>query len=91
MAQTATDIRPRDRRLLLLLRAPICPDCMTPSPVGMRCPECAGSDAGDDGRRLPRRRLRHAPATFVLIASTSLAFLAEVAGGGGGLRRIGFV
>lgn len=20
---------------------PICPDCMTPSPVGMRCPECA--------------------------------------------------
>ncbi len=20
---------------------PICPDCMTPSPVGMRCPECS--------------------------------------------------
>src|ERR1700749_4513022 len=20
----------------------ICPDCMTPTPVGMRCPECAG-------------------------------------------------
>src|ERR687887_2894162 len=20
---------------------PICPDCMTPTPVGMRCPECA--------------------------------------------------
>lgn len=21
---------------------PICPDCMTPTPVGMRCPECSG-------------------------------------------------
>jgi membrane associated rhomboid family serine protease len=21
---------------------PICPDCMTPTPVGMRCPDCAG-------------------------------------------------
>ena len=21
---------------------PICPDCMTPTSVGMRCPECAG-------------------------------------------------
>ena len=20
---------------------PICPDCMTPTPVGMRCPECS--------------------------------------------------
>jgi len=20
---------------------PICPECMTPTPVGMRCPECA--------------------------------------------------
>ena len=41
---------------------PICPDCMTPSPVGMRCPECARQttkvkrDAGAGGRRAADRR-----------------------------------
>jgi len=30
---------------------PICPDCMTPTPVGMRCPECAR-------QRTPVRTLR---------------------------------
>ena len=28
---------------------PICPDCMTPTPVGMRCPECA-RDRTREGR-----------------------------------------
>jgi membrane associated rhomboid family serine protease len=64
---------------------PICPECMTPTPVGMRCPECmrqrtkvmrgpSGSPAFGD-----------APATYVLIGLNVLAFLAEVATGSGGL------
>ncbi len=64
---------------------PICPDCMTPTPVGMRCPECArqrtkvtrgvGGEAG---------LFASAPATFVLIALNAAAFLAEVASASGG-------
>ena len=56
---------------------PICPECMTPTPVGMRCPECArqktkvvrgtGGDRGFDS----------APATFVLIGLNVLAYLAQ--------------
>ena len=61
---------------------PICPDCMTSTPVGMRCPECARE----------RTRVRHGagaasgsdtPATYALIALCVLAFVAELAGGGG--------
>ncbi|HEX6752168.1 MAG TPA: rhomboid family intramembrane serine protease [Solirubrobacterales bacterium] len=64
---------------------PICPDCMTPTPVGMRCPECANQrtrvvrGVGEAGL------FASAPATFVLIALNAAAFLAEIAGGGGGL------
>lgn len=65
---------------------PICPDCMTPTPVGMRCPECAsqrtkvvrnptGTPAGFGAF----------PATYVLIAINVVVFLIEIAGGGGGL------
>ena len=65
---------------------PICPDCMTPTPVGMRCPECSaqktrvvrnptGSPSG----------FASAPATFVLIAINVVAYLIEIAAGGGGL------
>jgi membrane associated rhomboid family serine protease len=64
---------------------PICPECMTPTPVGMRCPECAshrtrvvtGTGGAFGGT--------NAPATIVLIALNVLVFLAEVAGGSGGL------
>ena len=68
---------------------PICPDCMTPTPVGMRCPEC--------GRE--RTRVAQGPAatvagppyvTYALIALSVLAFLflltgtgADPLGGGG--------
>jgi membrane associated rhomboid family serine protease len=61
---------------------PICPDCMTSTPVGMRCPECARD----------RTQVRHstgaptrtdAPATYVLIGICVLAYLAELFGGGG--------
>ncbi|MFL5899103.1 MAG: rhomboid family intramembrane serine protease [Solirubrobacterales bacterium] len=65
---------------------PICPECMTPTPVGMRCPECAsprtrvvrnptGTPAGFEA----------APATYVLIAINVIVFLAEITLGAGGL------
>lgn len=64
---------------------PICPECMTTTPVGMRCPECAGE-------RTEVRRPAAGPigggtvrATYVLIALNVAAFVAQVAGGGGGL------
>jgi membrane associated rhomboid family serine protease len=57
---------------------PICPDCMTPTSVGMRCPECARE-------RTKARTLRsvaHRPiVTEVLIAINAVVFLAEVATG----------
>jgi membrane associated rhomboid family serine protease len=61
---------------------PICPDCMTSTPVGMRCPECARQrtrvTTGVFGRGAT-------PATYVLIALNVIAFLAEVGAGSGGL------
>jgi membrane associated rhomboid family serine protease len=63
---------------------PICPDCMTPTPVGMRCPECASERTKvTRGAVAPSRH--DAPATYVLIALNVAAYLAEIAGGGGGL------
>ena len=41
---------PRDRRLVLQLRAPICYECMTPAAVGFRCPECIAEQRRDSGR-----------------------------------------
>jgi membrane associated rhomboid family serine protease len=68
---------------------PICPDCMTPSPVGMRCPECSKQRTkvvrGVGGTSLGTT----APATFALIAINVAVFLAEIAGGGGGLTPQG--
>lgn len=60
---------------------PICTDCMTSTPVGMRCPECAGDRA--DVRRV--RADRGAPgsvATYVLLAMNVIAFVAELSAGG---------
>jgi membrane associated rhomboid family serine protease len=68
---------------------PICPDCMTPTPVGMRCPECAR-----DRTRVTRGAvgeaslLARAPATFILIAVNVVAFLAEVGTGHGGVGTV---
>src|SRR5213082_233303 len=57
---------------------PICPDCMTPTPVGMRCPECARD-------RTKVRTMRTMPttavATQVLIGLNVIGFLAETATG----------
>jgi len=64
---------------------PICPECMTPTPVGMRCPECA-RERTKVTSGVGQASLRSAaPATFVLIAINVVAYLAEIAGGGGGL------
>jgi membrane associated rhomboid family serine protease len=56
----------------------ICPDCMTPTPVGMRCPDCAGQR-----QRVHTLRSMHADptVTYVLIAVNVLMFLAAGAGG----------
>jgi membrane associated rhomboid family serine protease len=59
---------------------PICPDCMTPTPVGMRCPECARE-------RTPVRTMRNIRSdpvvTYVLIAINVLAFVGEYIAGSG--------
>lgn len=66
---------------------PICPDCMTSTTVGMRCPECARQRT-----RVvrPRAMVDAAPrATEALIAINVAVFLAEVATGHGGLNSAG--
>jgi membrane associated rhomboid family serine protease len=64
---------------------PICPECMTSTSVGMRCPECASQTTkvragqaafGSDASKMP--------ATFVLIGINVIVFLIELAGGGAG-------
>jgi membrane associated rhomboid family serine protease len=53
---------------------PICPDCMTTTPVGMRCPECSKQRTKvmrvRDMAQVPR-------VTYALIAVNVVAFLAE--------------
>jgi membrane associated rhomboid family serine protease len=57
---------------------PICPDCMTATPVGMRCPDCAGQR-----QRVQTLRSMHVDpiATYVLIGINVLLFLGAGAGG----------
>lgn len=62
---------------------------MTPTPVGMRCPECARQRTRvTRGAGAQSALLSSAPATFVLIALNAAAFLAEIAAGSGGLYEI---
>jgi membrane associated rhomboid family serine protease len=66
---------------------PICPECMTSTSVGMRCPECArqttkvrvgaGAFSPTAGRM---------PATIALIAVNVIVFLVELAGGAGSIN-----
>ena len=63
---------------------PICPDCMTPTPVGMRCPECAKQRTKVEA---PRAISAAEPrATQILIAINVIVFFGQVLGGGGGIR-----
>jgi membrane associated rhomboid family serine protease len=57
---------------------PICTDCMTATPVGMRCPDCAGRK-----QRVHTLRSMHVDptVTYVLIAVNVLMFVAAGAGG----------
>ncbi len=64
---------------------PICPECMTPTPVGMRCPECASQRTKVTVGVPSGSAFARAPATFVLIALNVIVFLAEVATSHGGL------
>lgn len=62
---------------------PICTDCMTSTPVGMRCPDCAGHRT-EVRRVVPGARARGgSPATVARVVLNVLAFVAEVGGGGG--------
>jgi membrane associated rhomboid family serine protease len=59
---------------------PICTDCMIPSPVGMRCPECAGTRTRT--RRVRFGRSETPYATYSLLAINVIVFIAEIGGGG---------
>src|SRR5919205_843680 len=71
---------------------PICPDCMTPTPVGMRCPECSRQRTQV---RTIRATSTEPQLTYAIIAINVLVFLAQIAtvAGGflhGGLLHIAF-
>jgi membrane associated rhomboid family serine protease len=57
---------------------PICPDCMTATPVGMRCPECSR-------QKTPVRTMRTIAVdplvTYVLIAINVLVYIGTTSGG----------
>jgi len=59
---------------------PICPDCMTPTPVGMRCPECSRQKTKV---RTAETLTPDPQLTYVLIAINVIAFVAMAASGGG--------
>jgi membrane associated rhomboid family serine protease len=58
---------------------PICPDCMTATPVGMRCPECSR-------QKTPVRSLRNVYAqptvTYILIGICVALYIGTLASGG---------
>jgi membrane associated rhomboid family serine protease len=58
---------------------------MNPSPVGMRCPECAGQGTKVRGGAAALASSSVPYATYVLIALNVIAFLAEIGSGSGGL------
>ena len=65
---------------------PICTDCMTTTPVGMRCPDCAK-------QKTPVKTVRSMygdpVATYVLIAVNVLAYFGVMASGGSGSEVYG--
>jgi membrane associated rhomboid family serine protease len=74
---------------------PICTECMTPAPVGQRCPEHSGKAQG--AARVSRgvRRAAHeggtGVVTRVLIAINVLVYLAELATGAGVNANSGWI
>lgn len=63
---------------------PICPECMTPAPVGYQCPECVQQARREfrSGRGARRIRVRNVTATKVLLAAMFAMFVVEVLVGG---------
>jgi len=73
---------------------PICTDCMTAAPVGIRCPDHAGVAGRSGPRRAPRRRMAvriprapgsamQAPVTKTLIALNVVVYLVTAVQGAG--------
>ncbi len=62
---------------------PICPECMTSTPVGMRCPECASDKTRVRSGAGAYSSTNVPYATYVLIGLNVVAFIAEIAAGGG--------
>jgi len=66
---------------------------MTPTPVGMRCPECANQRTrvvrNPTGPRTGAAAFQAFPATAILIAINIVVYLVEIAKSGGGLGEIG--
>ena len=60
---------------------PICPDCMTPTSVGMRCPECAGQKTEV---RTMRSMTDDPTLTYVLMGISVVAALGGLMAGNGG-------
>jgi membrane associated rhomboid family serine protease len=91
-----------DRETLLscsVCERPICTACMSPAPVGIRCPECAGKTRSGTGNVQRGRSLRgltalnrRNPVTITLIAINALILFVELAQGvgvwGGGTSSI---
>ncbi len=65
---------------------PICPDCMTPTPVGMRCPDCSKQRTQV---KTVRSMTSEPTLTYVLIALNVLAFVGSLASGAGLAERGG--
>ncbi len=70
---------------------PICPDCMTSTPVGMRCPECAKQKTKVTTGTAAFGRAASIPVTYALIGINVIAYLIEIGSGSGGLTGSGTV
>jgi membrane associated rhomboid family serine protease len=65
---------------------PICPDCMTSTPVGMRCPECAHQRTS---ARTMQSTTNDPVLTYILIGVCVVAFTGGIAGGGSTTGGVG--
>ena len=63
----------------------ICPDCMTPAPVGHHCPTCV-AEGSRAQRRIRRAIPRPRSVTTVILAINAIVFLAEIALGGASIE-----
>jgi membrane associated rhomboid family serine protease len=67
---------------------PICPECMTSTPVGMRCPECARQRTRVATAATIGSRGGEPIATYALLGLNVIVFLAEILSGGGGAASV---